>query len=148
MFHYHHPTSTSLTVYVSPSGIVRDNEQVIGMLLAYIPHKHRSLRVLLDSVERGTITPEKATVSLRQKWATQIRDTLAGLHGLGILWRDVKTDNVLINEDGDAVVIDFGGGNTVGWVGRDKYSTMEGETQGLNKIMAALGIEASSDSPR
>ncbi|KAL2194749.1 hypothetical protein P885DRAFT_80055 [Corynascus similis CBS 632.67] len=126
-------------------GIVQSDERVIGILLAYIPHKHHSLRSLLDGVERGTIAPEEATVSLRQKWATQIRDTLAGLHSLGILWRDIKTDNVLIDEDGDAVVIDFGGGNTVGWVDRDKYGSMEGEMQGLNNIMAALGGEATSD---
>lgn len=132
-------------IYVSPSGIVQDNEQVIGILLAYIPHKHHNLRFLLDGIERGTIAPEEATGSLRQKWATQIRDTVAGLHAMGILWLDVKTDNVLIDEDGDAVVIDFGGGNTVGWIDHDKYGTMEGEMQGLNKIMAALGIEASSD---
>lgn len=78
-------------------------------------------------------------------WATQIRDTLEGLHGLGGLWRDVKTDNVLIDEDRDAVVIDFGRGNTLAWAVRDKYGTMESEIQGLNTIMAVLGIEASSD---
>ncbi|KAK4247325.1 hypothetical protein C7999DRAFT_41384 [Corynascus novoguineensis] len=126
-------------------GIVQSDERVVGILLAYIPHKHHSLRSLLDGIERGTIAPEEATVSLRQKWATQIRDTLAGLHSLGILWSDIKTDNVLIDEDGDAVVIDFGGGDTVGWVDRDKYGTMEGEMQGLNKIMAALGVEPTSN---
>jgi hypothetical protein len=135
----------SLTVYPSFLGIVQANEGVIGILLDYIPHKHHSLRALLDGVERGTIAPDEATAALRQKWATQIRDTLAELHSLGILWLDIKTDNVLIDEDGDAVVVDFGGGNTVGWVDRDKYGSMEGEMQGLGKIMVALGVEANSD---
>ncbi|KAL2199419.1 hypothetical protein P885DRAFT_67446 [Corynascus similis CBS 632.67] len=125
--------------------IVQSNERTIGILLAYIPYKHHSLRSLLDGVERGTIAPEEATVSLQQKWATQIRDTLAGLHSLGILWRDIKTDNVLIDENGDAVVIDFGGANTVGWIDWDKYGSMEGEMQGLSKIIAALGVEATFD---
>jgi hypothetical protein len=122
--------------------IVQSYKGVIGFLIAYIPHKHHSLRALLDGVERGTIAPSEATPPLRQKWATQIRETLAGLHSLGILWRDLKTDNVLINEDGDgdAIVLDFGGGNTVGWVDHDKYGSMEGEEQGLEKIMLALGV--------
>ena len=115
---------------------------MIGILLAYIPHKHHNLRALLTGVDGGTIAPSEATASLRQKWAMQIRGTVAGLHGLGILWRDIKTDNVLINDDGDAVVLDFGGGNTMGWVYHDKYGSMEGEEQGLEKMMLALGVEA------
>ena len=65
---------------------------------------------------------------------------MSGLHGLGILWRDVKTDNVLIDERGDAVMLDFGRGNTVGWADREKYGTMEGEEQGMGKIMEVLGV--------
>jgi serine/threonine protein kinase len=67
------------------------------------------------------------------------------LHNLGILWRDIKIDNVLINHDGDAVVLDFGGGNTMGWVDRDKYGTMEGEEQGLAKIIEALKVDRGLD---
>ncbi|KAK4044294.1 hypothetical protein C8A01DRAFT_42963 [Parachaetomium inaequale] len=123
-------------------GIIQSHWGVIGILLSYIPHKYHSLHALLTSVEEGTAAPSEAAPSLRQKWARQIRETLAGLHGLGILWRDLKTHNVLINNNGDAVVLDFGGGNTVGWVDNDKYATMEGEEQGLLKIMEALGIQA------
>ncbi|KAK3896520.1 hypothetical protein C8A05DRAFT_39941 [Staphylotrichum tortipilum] len=126
-------------------GIVQSHEGVIGILIGYIPHKHHNLRALLDGVEQGTIAPTEATASLRQKWATQIRRTLMGLHGLGILWLDIKTDNVLIDEDGDAVLIDFGGGNTMGWVDHDKYGSMEGELQGLDRIMTALGVGVNAD---
>lgn len=61
--------------------------------------------------------------------ATQPGDPLAG-H---------QTDKVLIDEDGDVLVLDFGGGNTVGWVDRDTYGTMEGKLQRLSKVMAVLG---------
>ncbi|KAK5999060.1 hypothetical protein PT974_01448 [Cladobotryum mycophilum] len=119
-------------------GIVRSHTGVIGILLGYIPHRHHSLRVLLDHVEDGTVPGQEATASMKRKWAEQIKQSLARLHALGIMWRDIKTDNILIDEDGDAVVIDFGGGNTVGWVDHDKYGTMEGEQQGLDKILHAL----------
>ncbi|EAQ87442.1 predicted protein [Chaetomium globosum CBS 148.51] len=123
-------------------GLVVSHRGVIGILLGYIPHKHPSLAALLhmDSVATGSIPPDENTASLRRKWATQIEKTLRGLHDLGILWRDLKTDNVLINEDGDAVLLDFGGGNTHGWVDHDKYGTMEGEEQGLKKIMEELKV--------
>jgi hypothetical protein len=133
----HHPTGLT--------GIIRSHKGVIGILLGYIPHKHHNLRVLLASVEAGTATPSEATACLRRKWATQIRGTLKSLHNLGILWRDIKIDNVLINDDGDAVVLDFGGGNTMGWVDRDKYGTMEGEEQGLGKIIEALKVDRGLD---
>lgn len=54
---------------------------------------------------------------------------------------DIKTDNVLIDDNGDAYLVDFGGGNTMGWVDRDKYDTVEGDLQGLQKMLAALGEE-------
>jgi serine/threonine protein kinase len=122
------------------SGIVVSHRGVIGFLLGYIPHHHQSLAAILDRVGTGSISSDEATPSLRRKWATQIKKTLRGLHDLGILWRDIKTDNVLINEDGDAVLLDFGGGNTLGWVDQDKYGTMEGDEQGLRKIMEALRV--------
>ncbi|KAG7284982.1 hypothetical protein NEMBOFW57_009600 [Staphylotrichum longicolle] len=121
-------------------GLISSHLGIIGILLTHIPHKHHSLRTLLAGIKDGTVPPSEATPSLRQKWARQIRETVAGLHGLGILWRDVKTDNVLIDEGGDAVVLDFGGGNTVGWVDHEKYGTMEGEEQGMGKIMEVLGV--------
>ncbi|KAK4237704.1 hypothetical protein C8A03DRAFT_44467 [Achaetomium macrosporum] len=149
---FHHPLDDELETYLKIrsagaklripelKGIVVSYRGVIGILLGYVPHEHHNLRVLLARVDAGAISPDQATAFLRRKWATQIRETLRGLHNLGILWRDVKTDNVLINEDGDAVVLDFGGGNTMGWVDQDKYGSMEGEEQGLNKTMEALGV--------
>ena len=45
------------------------------------------------------------------------------------------TDNVLIGDDGDAVIVDFGGGNIIGWADHDKCGTMAGEEQGPRKIL-------------
>lgn len=120
-------------------GIVKSHVGIIAILLGYIPHKHHSLRALLQTVNDGTVPEVEASVSLKKKWAGQIKLNLAELHRIGILWFDIKTDNVLIDDNGDAVLLDFGRGNTMGWVDQDKYGTMEGEMQGLEKILKALG---------
>ncbi len=116
-------------------GIVQSHKGVIGILLSYVPHKH-SLRAVLDGVAGGTIAPSEAAPSLRQKWAAQVRETLSEFQRLGIPWRDIETDDVLINDNGDAVVVDFGI-NMGERASRDNYATREGE-QGLEKLMAAL----------
>ncbi|KAK1763084.1 hypothetical protein QBC33DRAFT_573601 [Phialemonium atrogriseum] len=122
-------------------GIIQSHTGVVGVLLGYIPHKHHNLRLLLQDVGDGTLPETEATASMKRKWAGQIKQSLAHLHKLGILWGDIKTDNVLIDDNGDAYLVDFGGGNTVGWVDHDKYDTVEGDLQGLQKMLVALGEE-------
>jgi hypothetical protein len=49
---------------------------------------------------------------------------------------DAKPDNVLIDKNNDhAWIIDFGGGYTRGFVGREKAGTIERDLQGLEKIV-------------
>jgi hypothetical protein len=48
---------------------------------------------------------------------------------LGVAWGDVKADNVLIDKNGDAVVIVFEGGFTYRWVDMTKAGTVEGDLQ-------------------
>ncbi|KAF2965718.1 hypothetical protein GQX73_g7863 [Xylaria multiplex] len=122
-------------------GAVKSHTGVIAILLSYIPHRHHNLFTILEDTKTGLLPKTEATAAMRTKWAEQIRRSVTQLHELGILWLDTKTDNVLIDDEGNAIVLDFGGGNTVGWVDEDKYGTLEGETQGLEKIMAALRDE-------
>ncbi|KAI0534186.1 hypothetical protein GGR58DRAFT_483607 [Xylaria digitata] len=122
-------------------GAVKSHTGFIAILLGYIPHQHHDLSMILDDIKTGLLPKTEATAAMRTKWAEQIKRSVAQLHELGILWRDIKTDNVLIGDEGDAIVLDFGAGNTVGWVDQDKYGTLEGDIQGLEKIMAALRDE-------
>ncbi|KAI1291241.1 hypothetical protein F5Y03DRAFT_377292 [Xylaria venustula] len=122
-------------------GAVKSHMGVIAILLSYIPHKYHSLDMILQHTKDGLMPKTEATTAMRSKWAEQIKCSVAQLHQVGILWCDPKTDNVLIDDEGDAVVLDFGAGNTVGWVDADKYGTLEGDIQGLEKILAHLREE-------
>ncbi|KIJ39042.1 hypothetical protein M422DRAFT_210551 [Sphaerobolus stellatus SS14] len=120
-------------------GLVRDKSRglVFGLLLSYVDGS-----TLYNSVACDTM------ISLRQKWGKQIKVTLGHLHEAGIIWGDAKPDNVLIDKQNyDACICDFGGGYTAGWVEKEKAGTVQGDMQGLVKILEyiyfgslALGI--------
>jgi eukaryotic-like serine/threonine-protein kinase len=61
----------------------------------------RSLRDIVQ--EDGPLTPQQAA-----KIALQVLAALGAAHALGIMHRDVKPGNVLIDADGRAVLADFG----------------------------------------
>ena len=67
--------------------------------------------------------------------------TLACLHEAGIVWGDAKAANILVDMDDNAWIIDFGGGYTWGWVGKDHMETIEGDQEGLSKIKELLNQE-------
>lgn len=108
-------------------GIVRDerSRQMVGLLLYHIEEDTR----LAFAVGPGT-----AEV-MRERWARQVRETLAALHGAGITWGDAKADNVLIDVYGDAWIVEFGGGRTEGWVDSGREGTVDGDLQGLERIL-------------
>lgn len=56
----------------------------------------------------------------------------------GAVLGDVKPDNVLIDTQDDAYIIDFGGGYTRGWVDKELANTAEGDLQGLQRISEFL----------
>ncbi|UPK91432.1 hypothetical protein LCI18_002367 [Fusarium solani-melongenae] len=78
--------------------------------------------------------PETPT-ALREKWAAQLRDIITQLHNAGIVWGDAKPDNVLIDSNQDAWIVDFGGGYTEGWVPKTLAGTVEGDTVALEKMI-------------
>lgn len=50
----------------------------------------------------------KATEALALRWFADIREGLEYIHARGVVHRDVKLENVLIDKDGRAVLTDFG----------------------------------------
>lgn len=75
----------------------------------------------------------------RQKWASQIRDTVEQMHQIGVVWGDGKASNVIIDEEENAWLIDFGGGWTDGWVDEELADSVEGDNQAVSRIMNFLG---------
>ncbi|PNP76459.1 hypothetical protein FNYG_10197 [Fusarium nygamai] len=109
-------------------GVVREDDGLLGMLFTWIPNKG-----VLSKVRAAASPPE-----LRKRWASQIQGSIDLLHNKGIVWGDAKAENVLIDQNDDAWVVDFGGGYTLGWVDEDKTGTLEGDQQGLVKIINML----------
>lgn len=108
-----------------------DEGSILGFLMEVINSKDK-----LDFLfTRGDTEPQE-----RQKWMSQIEDTVRQLHENGIVWGDVKPDNVLIDEDGNAWIIDFGGGYNSRFVDEDVIETVEGDVQGISRIKEWLGV--------
>lgn len=116
-------------------GIVEDDEksQILGLLYEDIGRD----AIPLDFEE---VMSAQTPVSLRGRWISQLRHTIQSLHQAGVVWGDAKAGNILVDQNGrgDAWVIDFGGGYTEGWVDREKSNTIEGDLQGLTRIIDYL----------
>lgn len=112
-------------------GLVQDKDgHVMGLLLSYIDCRGTTLRCIDGRDARYS--------GLWQKWTDQISHTLKHLHSHNIVWGDAKAANVLIDVNGDAYLIDFGGGYTEGWVAKDMANSINRDLQGLESIKRYL----------
>lgn len=114
---------------------VEEDSQILGLLLTYIDRRRENGGLLFE--DRLLHTP----IPLRQRWARQIQETVEQLHGADLVWGDAKAENVMIDKNNDAWLIDFGGGYTEGWVDGDKAGTVEGDLQGVARILEHLSNE-------
>ncbi|KAI3585796.1 hypothetical protein IWW34DRAFT_798971 [Fusarium oxysporum f. sp. albedinis] len=111
-------------------GIVMDEyDFILGILLTHIDNRGCPLSTKIALKEHDDPPPE-----VRQRWMNQIHAAVSGLYDAGIIWGDVKAENVLIDQDSNAWVTDFGGGYTKGWVDKEVAVTMEGDRMGMAKL--------------
>lgn len=109
----------------------------IGIVEEYIPHAETYEMSDLGRIgEVGAIELDR-----RRKWSLQIRETVAQLHEIGVVWGDAKPHNVLINSNKDNIyIIDFGGGVTDGWGTRELMNTAAGDLKALKMIDEYLQV--------
>lgn len=85
-------------------GLVEDGHEhesrVTGILLGWVQCENRTLHCSLGA---------ETSIELRTRWDMQVSRTLDCLHGVGIVWGDVKAANVLIDVDENAWVVDLAG---------------------------------------
>ncbi|QIX02211.1 hypothetical protein AMS68_007728 [Peltaster fructicola] len=103
---------------------------IAGFLLEHIPKAKT-----LDWAEEGSTQKQRA------RWMAELRHTVGELHKLDVVWEDVKPENVMIDAEDHAWVIDFGGGHSAHWVEPSLYGTAEGDLSGLRSIAEHLGVQ-------
>lgn len=68
-------------------------------------------RNLREWLQRAT---ERVPIDLAVQWGVQLAEALAYLHEKGIVHRDLKPENVLVGDDGQLRIVDFGTALAVG----------------------------------
>ncbi|MGW4034630.1 outer membrane protein assembly factor BamB family protein [Streptomyces sp. NPDC004838] len=65
---------------------------------------------LLDGEPLGAVLAREGPLPLERalRWAGQVCDALAAAHGAGLVHRDVKPDNIMVQGSGAVKVVDFG----------------------------------------
>lgn len=101
---------------------------ILGFLLTPIPDASPLTTTLDLDVAEGR----------REQWAEEIEKTVKVLHDHGIVWGDAKADNFMVDKDEELWIIDFGGSYTEGWVDQELNETIEGDDQGMEKIVGAV----------
>jgi serine/threonine protein kinase len=102
------------------------------LIMQYLPSK--SLQALIK--ERGVLDPAEVA-----RIGAQVADALAAAHQAGIVHRDVKPANVLIDEEGAAKITDFGISHAID----DVALTSTGMVTGTPAFLApevARGVES------
>jgi serine/threonine protein kinase len=111
---------------------VVEQQGQLWLIMQFIPSV--TLAAVLEEV--GPLEPEEAA-----KVGAQVASALAAAHAVGIVHRDVKPGNVLIADDGTALISDFGIAHALG----DATLTSSGMIHGTPAYLApevARGSEA------
>jgi hypothetical protein len=98
--------------------------------------------LLLNGIyDSGTLWERRDdSISLRKRWYNDVTRMLSLLHSASIVWGDFKPENMLVDEEDNIWLIDFGGGVTDGWVDGENMETERGDMQGLARLKEFLDL--------
>lgn len=114
---------------VDSLGPHRSDKRVVGMLLTYIETKRRGIFGTLHYVAH-----EEQSRRHFHRWANDLNNTLDGLRKAGCIWGDAKPDNVLVDNEDNVWLVDFGGGYTLAWLGEEQQGAQRGDLDAMKKI--------------
>lgn len=77
-----------------------------GPHYGFIFQLYEPVRELYEIIQDATVVP--LTADMGYKLFTDITNAFSILHQAGIVHRDIKTNNILIRENGTPIIIDFG----------------------------------------
>ena len=109
---------------------VVEQQGQLWLIMQFIP----SITLAAVIEEVGPLEPEEAA-----KVGAQVASALAAAHAVGIVHRDVKPGNVLIADDGTALISDFGIAHALG----DATLTSSGMIHGTPAYLAPEGARGS-----
>lgn len=94
--------------------------------------------LLLELIDGPTLEEAMRAIPIadKRRLLDKVDETVGKLHEHGLVWGDVKPDNVMVGPSGDVILIDFGGGCTLQYVEPELQETQEGDLQGLKKMRA------------
>ncbi|KAI1839735.1 hypothetical protein JX266_014055 [Neoarthrinium moseri] len=111
---------------VDTVGLPSSSLRLVGMLLSYIKPKRRDRLGTLQCVAY-----EDGSRKHLRRWANDLDDIVSAIHRAGCIWGDAKPENVLIDNDDNVWLIDFGGGYTAGWVDKEQQCTEKGDMEAV-----------------
>jgi eukaryotic-like serine/threonine-protein kinase len=120
----HHPGVVDVYDYgeIAASQVAADRAVPVATEVAYVVMAYVEGEPLSRRVEHAGRLSPAATMSI----VAQVAEALHAAHVAGVVHRDVKPDNILINSDGRAVLVDFGVAHTPA-------------TQGLTAVKDVIG---------
>jgi len=104
----------------------------------YLVMPHLAGGTVSDELERGPLQLERVA-----RIAVQVAEALDGCHRAGLMHRDVKASNVLLDEAGDAWLADFGLARAEGF----SQLTRPGQMMGTLEYVAPEVIRGAETSP-
>ncbi|CAJ2510235.1 Uu.00g061350.m01.CDS01 [Anthostomella pinea] len=127
-----HPRFSDSPQSSDKASLGQGRQRLVGILLTFVDtNKPKWLGTLSDRV---CCKDGKPTSALLSRWARELDECVAALHGADIIWGDVKPQNVLVDREDNIWATDFGGSHTVGWVDKEKRETIDGDLQGVERI--------------